>query len=395
MDESKKNNIRSPLADVNMYIIFFVTLIAVMGIASTSPAFPEMAEYFETSPQKIGYILTAFTLPGVFLSPIFGVLADRYGRRRVLLPALFVFGFAGGSCAFVDDFNLLLLLVFIQGVGVTPLGSLNVTMIGDLYEGQQRTKAMGYNSSVLSIGTGSYPLIGGILADFGWRYPFLLPFIAIFVGIFAWKWLKLPLHKGKLTLKDYLNTTIDSIKDIRISGLFFITVVSFILLFGVFLTYFPFLLNNHLGAEPYQIGILMALTSFTTAVTSFFLHKLREIFSGRAMLSMAFAMYAIAIFLMYQIDNIYLMALPMFIYGAAQGLNLPNIHNMLANLADKRNIATLLSIYRTFALLGQSVGPLIMGFIFGFGQIHMVFYAGAVIAIITGIFVLLGLKKLD
>ncbi len=44
---------------------------------------------------------------------------------------------------------------------------------------------MGYNASVLSLATASYPLIGGILAGFAWYYPFVMPLLAIPVGLFV------------------------------------------------------------------------------------------------------------------------------------------------------------------------------------------------------------------
>jgi MFS transporter, ACDE family, multidrug resistance protein len=68
-------------------------------------------------------------------------------------------------------------------MGASALGTLNVTVIGDIYAGRERSAALGYNSSVLSVGTASYPAIGGALAAFGWFYPFALAFVAIPIGL--------------------------------------------------------------------------------------------------------------------------------------------------------------------------------------------------------------------
>jgi len=159
----------------NLQVIFSITLTAVLGVASITPAFPRMERDLHISAQDIGLLITVFTLPGVILTPILGVLADRIGRKKILIPALLLFGVAGTSCFFARDFQLLLVFRFLQGIGAASLGSLNVTIIGDLFEGHDRAAAMGYNASVLSIGTASYPAIGGALATIGWYYPFLLP----------------------------------------------------------------------------------------------------------------------------------------------------------------------------------------------------------------------------
>lgn len=163
------------LRDRNLHIIFSVTLMAVMGVASLTPAFPKIIKELNISPRDIGLLITVFTVPGVFLTPILGVLADRFGRKRVLAPSLFLFALAGGACALTKDFPLLLLLRFLQGIGAAALPAINVALIGDLYTGRERDAAMGYNTSVLSLGVASYPALGGLLAAAGWQYPFTSP----------------------------------------------------------------------------------------------------------------------------------------------------------------------------------------------------------------------------
>ena len=61
-----------------------------------------------------------------------------------------------------------------QGIGASAIGSINVTLIGDLFAGRQRTTAMGFNASVLSIGTAAYPAVVGALALVAWSAPFAL-----------------------------------------------------------------------------------------------------------------------------------------------------------------------------------------------------------------------------
>ena len=200
MQSAKPSNNNDPRRnifwDINLQIIFSITLMAVLGVASITPAFPKMVKELNLSSGQIGLLITIFTLPGVIMTPILGVLADHWGRKRILIPSMMVFGVAGGACAFARDMNLLLGLRFLQGAAAASLGSLSVTLIGDLYSGKTRAKAMGYNASVLSIGTACYPAIGGALAMMGWYYPFALPFLAIPIGIFVLFSLKNPTEKS-------------------------------------------------------------------------------------------------------------------------------------------------------------------------------------------------------
>ena len=169
--------------DKNLQFVFAVTLMAVLGVSSIIPALPDIMDGLGFTPATIGLTIAVFTLPGVLLAPAVGILADRLGRKVVLVPSLFIFGGFGFACFFAESITQLLVLRFCQGVGAAPLGVLYGTIIGDLYSGRERAQAMGYNSSVLSMGTAGFPALGGFLALLGWNWPFLLPLLAIPLGL--------------------------------------------------------------------------------------------------------------------------------------------------------------------------------------------------------------------
>lgn len=190
--DSQAKKTKNLYLDQNFLVICAVSLIAVLGVSSVTPAFPKLAQALNVNPKNIGLLVTAFTLPTLFLGPIIGVLADRLGRKKIIVPSLLLFGIAGTACAFARDFNLLLLLRLLQGIGAASLLSLSVTLIGDLYAGDKRANAMGYNASITSIGTAIYTTIGGALATIGWYYPFGLPIAAIPIGLLVLFGLKNP-----------------------------------------------------------------------------------------------------------------------------------------------------------------------------------------------------------
>jgi MFS transporter, ACDE family, multidrug resistance protein len=153
------------------------------------------------------------------------------------------------------------------------------TLIGDLFSGDDRTAAMGYNASVLSVGTASYPAIGGILASIGWYYPFALPVIAIPLGLSVLFSLKNPEPENRHNFKDYLKAAWNSIKKRRVIVLLLVSLITFIILYGSFLTYFPILAGRSFGASPLIIGLLMSVMSIVTAVSSSQLGKMTKTFS--------------------------------------------------------------------------------------------------------------------
>jgi ACDE family multidrug resistance protein len=177
--EGDQGSLRSIYKDHNLQFVFAVTLMSVLGTASVTPAFPSVQQELGVSSDQVWLLVGVFTFPGVLLTAILGALSDRLGRRKILVPSLILFGLAGSICAVVRDFDTLLVLRTLQGIGAVPLWSLNHTIIGDLYSGRERAAAFGYNESVLSVGSMIFPTIGGVLATFGWYYPFALSVVAV------------------------------------------------------------------------------------------------------------------------------------------------------------------------------------------------------------------------
>jgi MFS family permease len=377
MNQGREENRKKLYLDTNLQILFAVTLMAVLGVASITPAFPRIIQELGVSSLGIGLLIAVFTFPGVILTPVLGVFADRYGRKRILVPSLFLFGIAGGACALARDFNLLLILRFFQGVGAASLGSLNVTIIGDLYPGKERSAAMGYNASVLSIGTAAYPAIGGALATLAWYYPFILPLLAIPLGFVVLFSLKNPEPKIEQHIKDYFRNVLRNIGNRQVIGIFIGCVVTFIILYGPILTYFPLLLGNSFGASPVIIGLLISAMSLATAVTASQLGKLTKIYSERTLLKATFLFYGLALLMIPFIQKLPAFLIPVVIYGIAHGVNFPCFQTILAGLAPMEYRGAFMSLNGMVLRLGQTLGPPLMGIVFSLWGAEGTFYSGA------------------
>jgi len=379
--------------DTNLQIIFAVTLMTVLGVSSISPAFPEIERELGISKQAVGLLIVVFTIPGIVFTPVLGVLADRFGRKRILVPSLLLFGIAGGICSLVRDFNLLLILRFLQGIGVASLGSINVTIIGDLYSGDRLATAMGYNAVVRNIGIPSYLIIGGALASLAWYYPFALSVIAVPIGILVLTSLKSPEPKNHQDFKQYLSSAFKSIKNRQVIGLFSATLFTFIILYGTYLTYFALLLGgDRFHASPFLIGIIMSSMGLTTAAISSQFGKLTKRFSKKTLIKAAFVIYAIALFIIPFVPNLWLFLIPTLIFGVAQGVNVLSIQTLLAEFAPLEYRATFMSINGMVIRMGQTLGPLLMGASFLIWGFEGTFFVSAGLSIAMFILALAVLK---
>ncbi|BAZ48583.1 major facilitator transporter [Nostoc sp. NIES-4103] len=375
---------RNPVyLDKNLLIIFCITLMGILGVSSVTPTFPKLAQELNVPPQDVGLLVTVFTFPAIVLTPILGVLADRVGRKKILVPSLMLFGIAGVACGFVRDFNLLLILRFIEGMGAASLNSLNVTLIGDLYSGKERTAAMGYNASISSVGTATYPTIGGAIAVMGWNYPFMLPILAIPIGLVVLFLLKNPEPKSQQNFIEYLKNALGSVRNKQFFGIFFSTVATFMLLYGAYVTYLPIVMKNSFNASAFTIGIMISSMSATITVTSLQLGRLTKRFSSRALIRASFVIFAIALAIIPFIHSLWFLLISTMIFGAGLGIGFPSIQTLLAEMAPKEYLAAIMSINGTFLGFGQTLGPLLMGIAFGIWGINSVFFVAACFSLAT------------
>jgi len=379
--EEKRKNKRRIYLDTNLQIVFGITLIYIMGVTSITPAFSKMVKELNISTKDIGLLITVFSFPGILLTPFLGVVADRWSRKKIIIPFLILFGIAGGLCFFVRDFKLLLILRLIQGIGAAPLGSLTVTIIADLYSRKELVTAMGYNSSVRSIGSASYPAIGGALAMIGWHYPFILSIIAVPIGLLAFSNLKIPEPENETHIREHLNVVWKKLGSHQIVGLLVISIIIFIILFGSYMTCFPLLLGNSFGVSSLIIGLLMASVSLIAAFTSSQLGRITSFFSERVILKISFFLYALALLVIPFISQLWLFFFPIAMFGVANGMSIPIIQALFAEAAPLKYRATFMSVSGMAFRVGQTIGPFLMGMVISTCGIDGAFYAGAGLSI--------------
>ena len=153
----------------SVLLVSLISLLNGWGFILLNPAYPSIATELQINPQLVSLIISMYALPGIFVTHLYGFLADRIGRKNVLLHLVFVFGLAGVIAGFSPDFLSMLMLRVIQGIAVAAFYPLTFIIIGDLFTGAQRSHAVGLVFT-LNMGIGAImPILGGILAGISWR----------------------------------------------------------------------------------------------------------------------------------------------------------------------------------------------------------------------------------
>lgn len=374
--ESKEKSARHHV----LPIVFATTALAVMGVSSITPVFPVVRKILDLTPGKVGLLITVFTLPGVILTPLYGILIDRVHHRKILIPVLFLYGIAGCLVPVCSDFRLMLLFRVIQGVGNAPLTTLSLTMISDAFSGQRRNSIMGYNAAVLSIATALFPAVGGGLAAISWKAPFFLPFLAVILGFLSLTLVPDTSPERLNSTREYLQKALDGMKNSYIITLYICAFLVFCILFGSFLTYFTFFLSDRFSLDSTAIGLTITFMSLATAVVSMSLGRLLKRFSFSAMIITAFILYGLSMVAVPFVSRLQLVYVFIFFFGLAQGLAIPLIQILITRYAPNDQKAVFLSFYSVVMNGGAALGPVLAGVFFRFAGYTGSFSMAAVLA---------------
>jgi len=358
-------------------------MMAVAAVSIITPAFPKIVEELVISRTQVGLLITTFTLPAVFLAPFTGLLADRFGRKQILVPSLLIFGLAGGACALIKNFNVLLVLRTLQGIGGASLGSINLTILGDLFSDNERTEAMGLNSSVLAMSISLYPMLGGALAMLSWSYPFLIALVAIPIGFLVMFGLQSPAPRNKQSFRQYIGGAWKHFRKFKVIVAFTAGVIIFIMLYGTYLTYLSLYLDASFQASPFIIGLIISSRSFTAGIVASQLGKLSRRFSPPTLTKIGLVLSGLGLVLFPIMPRLEYTLIPAFIFGLGGGVMTPGLQVYVASLAPNEYRGIFMSINATMFRLGQTLGPLIFGVIYSFAEFDGVFFFGAGLAFVA------------
>lgn len=364
--------------------IFALTLMVGVGTSTMPPALAAVQRHFGIAPDAAGILLAVFTLPGLILTPLLGYLADRIGRRVVVAVSLVVFALAGAAALFAERFDHLVAIRLVQGIGAASLGALNVALISDFFDGTERVRLLGFNHSVLSIGTAVLPVISGWLAAIEWRLPFALPVIGIVVAAAVLAWIP-PVIPVQHHPESKPTQDATAMRWSKLGILLAMSTVTYAILFGPFLNYVHERIRQLDPTSPAlyeRIGAMIGLMSVATTVGAVFVGRLSRRLPLPTLAQTACALYAVALVLFVLMPTYALLVLPTIVFGLAQALNQPVVQSLVASLSPMQHRGSVLSLNRAAALLGQTSGPLLFGAVYRAAGIDAVFGVGAALALV-------------
>lgn len=167
----------SRISRVGTYSLLAIATLTIMVGSVIAPSLPRIAETIGLQDQS-GWLLTLPALGVVILGAPAGLAIDRFGARNALIAGLVLYGLLGALGAAIPSVFLLLLDRFLLGGATALVMAGGTTLISDFFEGHARLVMLARQGMAIELGGVVFLSLGGVLAELGWRLPFLLYLLA-------------------------------------------------------------------------------------------------------------------------------------------------------------------------------------------------------------------------
>lgn len=370
----------------------FFLLIATIGAAailsstlSKTPVLPLFAQSLGATPQEIGWIVIASTIPGILISFPAGAIADHFGKRRVIMVSLVVFATAPLLYLRVDTSWELMVARFYHGFATAIFGTVASAAIAERYPEQRATMLSTYSSATI-VGRSIAPFLGGFLISIA-NYQSVYVACAI-SGILAWvlglflpredrapqraaKWPPfIPALRAVLSNRTILATSLVEAAQFLVFG----AVEAFLAVYA-----------SSVGIPPWQIGLILGAQLLSVIAVKPAMGLLSDRFGRRTIIMPGLVTGALSVAAIPLTTNPYLLGVLSLLFGAGFAAVTSSTSALVADLAKQGQMGASIGVLRTIMDIGQTLGPVSTGIVIAHAGYGHAFFALAGVLVASAV----------
>jgi len=367
-----------------------VPFIMVLGNSLLIPVLPAIKSALQLTQFKVSLLITLFSVPAGLIIPLAGFLSDRYGRKKVIIPSLILYGLggvmAGLTAVFVKNgtYSLILGGRILQGIGAAGTAPIAMALCGDLFGGKWRSQALGIIEAANGFGKVVSPVLGAALGLITWYAAFLFFPLAVLPAV-AGLWLLVkepPANRSTRSIGQYLQSFsgVFEKRSVLLLTSFFGGMMALLLLFGVL-----FFLSEHLETvfryngirKGAALAIPVLFMCATSYVTGTLIKKKAALMKWLVVAGLALITASLAALGTFRQTIFFFVAISLA--GVGTGLTLPCLNTIITSstASERRGLVT--SLYGSVRFFGVALGPPLFGLFMDKGQPFM-FWSGAALA---------------
>jgi len=376
------------LCTTGFFAIFSATI-------AKSPVLPLFATHLGGNPSQVGIVAAMSAFTGVLVSIPAGILADRFGKRRMLLISSLIFVSAPFSYLLITEIWELAIVRFYHGLATAIFTPISMALVSDLFH-KERGEKLGWFSTATLLGRFSAPVIGGGIISAMALYG-SLQFSAVYIvcsvaGIVTFVMsLRIPAATEQHSAGKSWQNSWEAFKSVITSRAIIITSAveaAILFLYGTFETFLP-LHALKSGFSASQIGIFLSVQIITLALTRPSMGRFSDRHGRKPQIVLGGLLGAVCIGLLAFVNGfVWFLAVSIFI-GLSLSIVTSATSALIADLSKSEGRGSAMGILGSIMDIGHTTGPLVAGIVatmYGFEKAFLT--AAALLAIMSLIFLI-------
>ena len=369
---SSNNSIKNGGLPSSVWILFIAIIAALMGMGLIGPVLPTLSKQLAASPSEVTLLYSSYNLVMAVGALITGAISTRLGLKRSLLVGIVIVGVFAAIAGFATNIWTIIGLRGLWAIGSSIFFATGLAAMVTL-AGVAKARSIVLYEAAVGIGVAAGPLIGGVLGQFSWRYPFMGIGVMMAV-VFVLLLIKLPNVKEDLGTKSKTSLR-DPFRAMKHRSIATLGTANCLYNFGFFtlLAYSPLAL----GLSPLSLGVIFLGWGVLLGLSSYFMApKLKERFGTIKPLYLMLALFTVLLLIMgIWTSDILIMSTCIIISGLLFG----NSNGLFSNAvmdASPFEASTTSAAFSFLRMIGGAIAPFTAGILAEIYSPHVPFLVG-------------------